>query len=196
MHRSTFHATHTASHKSRRSIDRNLHARFRAQTRITTKSTTLHSVEQRQHALCLEGAVLTGFRTTREQSASLLHHDVTRNSASVRRSVAESVPRLLRNELNQGRFFPVASGCWTCGMDHAVSPSSLPTSAGSNLNQRGSKGICLSQKESSNAHGLWSDRWRSHAAWRYPPLRRSRKPPSSSACCIPSPEPWPSAKPY
>src|SRR5258706_10850162 len=108
MHRSTFHATHTASHKSRRSIDRNLHARFRAQTRITTKSTTLHSVEQRQHALCLEGAVLTGFRTTREQAASLLHHDVTRNSAGVRRSVAESVPRLLRNELNQGRFFP---GC-------------------------------------------------------------------------------------
>ena len=91
------------------------------------KGTTLHSAEQRRHAVRLAGAVFIGFRTTREQRASPLHHDVTRNSAADSRPVAESVPQLLRNELNRGRFFLVASGCKACGMDHAVTPISWLT---------------------------------------------------------------------
>jgi hypothetical protein len=88
------------------------------------KGATLHRIEQRRRAAHLEGAVFIGLRTTREQPASPLHHDVTRNSAADSRAVAQSVPRLLRNELNRGRFFLVASGCKACGMDHAVTPIS------------------------------------------------------------------------
>jgi hypothetical protein len=71
------------------------------------------------------GAASTGFRTTREQPGSPLHHGMTRNSAADARAAAKSVPLLVRNELIEDAFLQVSNRRTACGMDHAVTPSSL-----------------------------------------------------------------------
>jgi hypothetical protein len=71
-----------------------------ARTGITMEIATLHQIEPRRYAVRLEprrrarrGTSRTpGFRTTKERSASPLHHDMTQNSVGDSREIAESVP--------------------------------------------------------------------------------------------------------
>jgi len=69
-------------------------------TGISMEIETLRRIEPRRHAVRLDprrrarrGTSRTpGFRTTKERSASPLHHDMTQNSAGDSRDIAESVP--------------------------------------------------------------------------------------------------------